>query len=193
MIRALLAAALLLLPTGAFAAPTDVGQRPPGAFAYYVLTLSWEPGFCATTPGHDAECRAPRGFVLHGLWPQLDRNAYPSSCSTRLLPESERRQWAHIYADPAMIDHEWDKHGTCSGLAPAAYFQLSQSQAAKIVIPADYTTGTRLGARDIPAIKQAFVAANPGLTSDGIWVEIKSRVVTGIEFCLTKDGAFRSC
>jgi ribonuclease I len=52
-------AALAITGAGSVAA-RDLGPRAPGSFDYYVLALSWEPGFCATTTGHADECRAPR-------------------------------------------------------------------------------------------------------------------------------------
>ena len=46
----------------------DVGGRPPKSFDYYVLALTWVPGFCAGH-GSDQECSKGLGFALHGLWP----------------------------------------------------------------------------------------------------------------------------
>src|SRR5437764_14449848 len=53
----------------------------PGAFDYYVLSLSWSPDFCSTHA--DApECGGVKkfGFVVHGLWPQNERG-YPRNCT----------------------------------------------------------------------------------------------------------------
>ncbi|WP_206240545.1 ribonuclease T2 family protein [Novosphingobium terrae] len=188
---ALSAALAMALPGGAQAG--DVGKRAPGAFDYYVLALSWEPGFCATTTGHADECRAPKGFVLHGLWPQLEGGDYPSNCDGPALTADQRQQWGPIYADPSLINHEWPKHGTCSGLTPTAYFQLSSKDVAAVTIPAAYRANAILRKNDIPAITKAFLAANHGMTPAGLRVSTRNGTVTEVTICLTKDGAFRTC
>lgn len=175
------------------ASARDLGPRAPGAFDYYVLALSWEPGFCATTTGHADECRAPKGFVLHGLWPQMEGGDYPSNCRGPSLSAQQRQQWGPIYADPSLINHEWPKHGTCSGLAPNAYFQLSSKDVAAVTIPAAYRANAILRKNDIPAITRAFLAANPGMTPAGIKVNSRNGTVTEVDICVTKAGAFKAC
>jgi ribonuclease T2 len=191
---AALALSTVALSGGAAAGPArDLGPRAPGAFDYYVLALSWEPGFCATTSGHTAECRAPKGFVLHGLWPQLEGGSYPSNCQGPPLSADQERQWGPLYADPSLIEHEWPKHGTCSGLAPQAYFQLSARDVAAVTIPEAYRANAILRKNDIPSVISAFLAANPGMTPAGIRVNSRNGIVTEADICLTKTGAFRAC
>ena len=68
---------------GAFelSAPTrqpmrDTRGAPAGTFDFYVLALSWSPGFCETssTARSDKQCAngSGLGFVTHGLWPQSE-------------------------------------------------------------------------------------------------------------------------
>src|SRR6478752_5799189 len=57
---------------------------PAGDFDFYVLALSWSPGFCETAgSGRERDqCKdgAGLGFVVHGLWPQNERG-FPSECA----------------------------------------------------------------------------------------------------------------
>src|SRR6185503_4893040 len=67
----------------------EFGGGAPGAFDFYVLALSWSPGFCALEgerKGRD-RCEPGRnlGFVVHGLWPQYERG-YPSHCAADRSP-----------------------------------------------------------------------------------------------------------
>lgn len=75
----------VLLAAGLANGPAAANGERAGDFDYYVMALSWSPGWCATDgKGRDAEqCRTGSGasFVLHGLWPQYD-NGYPSYCRT---------------------------------------------------------------------------------------------------------------
>ena len=61
-----------------------VSGRPPGSFDYYILALTWVPGFCAGH-GSDQECSKGLGFALHGLWPQFENGSYPTFCSNAPL------------------------------------------------------------------------------------------------------------
>src|SRR5580693_125552 len=70
------------------AATASAQSAPPPAatqpFDFYVMTLSWSPGFCATG-GEDKspeQCKvgAGEGFVVHGLWPDNQRSADPADC-----------------------------------------------------------------------------------------------------------------
>src|SRR5689334_12269206 len=63
-------------------------RRPSGGggFAYYLLSLSYAPDFCAQPAGKKdpRECGAGRhvGFVVHGLWPQGENGRGPEKCGT---------------------------------------------------------------------------------------------------------------
>jgi ribonuclease T2 len=190
LIPLVLTMAIIAAPQAADA--RDVGPRPPGSFDYYVLTLTWVPGFCAHQHG-SAECKKGLGFALHGLWPQLEGGDYPSSCSDEALTPQQRAQFANVYPDPTMIGHEWPKHGTCSGLTPADYFALSTTDEKAVAIPAAYLSPRTLRSKDAKRLKQAFLTANNGLPADGIRVSVAKGLVTAVELCLTKEGAFRAC
>lgn len=190
LIPLVLVMAMLGRPQAALTA--DVGPRPPGAFDFYVLTLTWVPSFCAHRRG-DVECSKHLGFALHGLWPQLEGGDYPSACSNVALTPQQRAQFGGVYPDPSMIAHEWPKHGTCAGLAPADYFALSKADAATVTIPAAYRSSRTLRSADAKKLRQAFVAANPSLPAKGVNVVVAKGLVQEVEICLTKQGAFRSC
>lgn len=189
-----MALATVLAGGWSVAAAHDVGQRPPGQFDLYVLSLSWAQGYCDITAHPDpAECARVKGFLLHGLWPQLNGGDWPSDCSSQALPKAERKRSQGIYASPSLITHEWSKHGTCSGLAPGAYFDLTRADVAKVQVPAAYRTARKIPAGQGDALRQAFVAANPGMTASGVRVVTARGEITEVDVCLTKDGAFRAC
>ena len=39
---------------------------------------------------------------------------------------------------PRLVFHEWDRHGTCSGLSPNAYFETVRKARAVVKIPEAY-------------------------------------------------------
>jgi ribonuclease T2 len=156
------------------------------------VSLSWVPGFCATH-SDPLECGHGTGFALHGVWPQFNAQNYPANCSTTPLPDAIRQKYQSIYASPSMIDHEWSKHGTCSGLDAASYFELSDRFHKLIVIPDAYATARTVGTNETNALKQAFIKANPGLPANGVTATAANRVLTEVRFCVTKTGTFRAC
>ena len=62
------------------------------------------------------QCARKLGFVLHGLWPQYQRG-YPASCTRERLDADMEQQFAGLYPSRFLYRHEWEKHGTCSGLS----------------------------------------------------------------------------
>ncbi len=184
----------LVLACGA--AQAKAPRHLTGQFDYYTVALSWSPTYC-TTARDKIQCDKKRklGFVLHGLWPQYEKG-YPESCSTtQKLDPKMRASYAAIYPSPKMVDHQWKKHGTCSGLDPAAYFTLSNRLRNLVVIPRDYTEPD-LPVRASPGeLVQAFRAANPSMPRDSVLpvCDKGGRFLREVHACFAKNGAFRTC
>src|SRR3954469_11253199 len=139
---ALTAAAIFL---GVFSAQAqDRRQNRPGQFDYYVLALSWSPSFCEGSAERGREqkeqCGArPYSFVVHGLWPQYERG-FPEYCQ-QPSPRLDRNIVASmldLMPGTRLVYHEWDRHGTCSGLSARAYFDAVRKARATVKIPAEY-------------------------------------------------------
>lgn len=190
--RRTLALILAVMAAAGAAAARDLGPQDPGRFDYYVLALTWVPGFCAHQAS-SAECSKGLGFALHGLWPQDQGGDWPSNCSPVRLTRVQQDQFSTVYPDPSMIRHEWPKHGTCSGLSPADYYALSTADEALVQIPADLRSPKSLPSRQADAVRQDFLTANPGLPPNGIKVATDRGGVSEVEVCFNKDKSFRAC
>jgi ribonuclease T2 len=93
---------------------------------------------------------------------------------------------------PRLVYHEWDEHGTCSGLSPAAYFDTVRRARTAVKIPSQYIdlkTELRVNPEEV---KNAFIKSNPGLTPSSIAVDCDNRL-REIRICLSKDLTFRDC
>lgn len=195
--RMMLIGALLCAATGASAEQyrhgRDAGE--PGRFDYYAVAMSWSPAFCAT---HDDpnQCAPGRqaGFVLHGLWPQYEKG-YPQECSTERLSPRERDKYASLYPSPKLIGHEWSKHGTCSGLNPAAYFEMSARLRDKLAIPAQFQRPRAAVRTSYGEFVQAFRAANPRLPENAVlpFCGGGGKFLNEIHACYDKRGAPANC
>lgn len=191
-----LAALLLALFLGAPA--TAAAQDRPGEFDFYVLSLSWSPTYCAVeaTAADGLQCGPGRshGFIVHGLWPQRERG-YPEFCRAepRRAPAREVRAMLDLMPSEGLVRHQWEKHGTCSGLTPEGYFALTRQARARLAIPAELRSPASRAVADPDAIEAAFLRANPGLPPDGIAVTCGLQRLDEVRVCLTRDLAFRSC
>ena len=186
-----LAAALLSLQAAWAQTGRDLGPQPPGHFDFYVLSLTWVPGFCATHRD-PAECRQDLGFRLHGLWPE-SMNGWPANCSSDALPESVRAAFVHLFPSPGMIGHEWSAHGSCTALGPSGFYAATQAALASVAIPPEYQHRGTIGAANAPAVKAAFLAANPNLRPGSLALVCAGRRISEIHVCLTRQGSARVC
>jgi ribonuclease T2 len=154
-----------ITPTPAKTRTSTPGVSPTldlAKFDYFVLSLSWSPDYCASSGGDDPQqCSIGKrlAFVLHGLWPQ-NNQGYPASCSTQKLPASVQAQFPGLYPSDSLFTHEWEKHGTCSGLAPFDYLTLTKSLRDEVVIPKAYRAPEKPFRTTADTLKAAFASAN---------------------------------
>src|SRR6201995_4066722 len=181
-IAAAFSSALLLVASliGAGAASAqDRRQNSPGEFDYYVLSLSWSPSFCEQADergnsgrSQQAQCGGRSfSFVVHGLWPQYE-HGYPEYCQ-RPSPRLWRGimvSMLDLMAAPRPIYNEWDKHGTCSGLGERAYFETIRKARAVVKIPPEFLQLSEEKTIAPSDVEDAFVKANPGLSTGAIAV-----------------------
>ncbi|GAC1364627.1 MAG: ribonuclease T2 [Acidobacteriaceae bacterium] len=164
--------------------PTDAATAP-GVFDFYLLNLSWSPEFCATHPAKP-ECAQHLGFVLHGLWPQTNNGGHPELCSNLPGP-SDPSAFQDIYPDLGLLQHEWQVHGTCSGLSPDAFFRLARQAVHTIAIPGQLTGLNHQVSMPPAAILDLFTAANPALPRASLALTCGNNNLTAVELCLAKD------
>jgi ribonuclease T2 len=163
----------------------------PGAFDFYLFTLSWSPEYCATHSG-SSECSAHPGFVVHGMWPQNNDGTYPENCSQAAGPSNPQR-YLDLIPTVSLINHEWATHGTCSGLAPDAYFGAIRSASQSVKIPAAFAKVSQQEMLAPSAIIGDFAAANPSWPSGSIALSCGNNYLTAVEVCLSKTLAPEAC
>ncbi len=181
------------------AAPAETRRTPrarprsgtPGQFDFYLLTLSWSPEFCSTHPSA-TECAAHPGFILHGLWPQNTDGTYPENCSSAPGPANPS-QYSDIFPDQGLLQHEWQTHGTCSGLAPDAYFQLARQAFQSIHTPPALNNLTTQISEPPATILGQFAAINPGIPQSDLALSCGNNFLTAVQACLDKNLHAFSC
>lgn len=178
---------------------TVARAQQPRTFDFYVLALSWSPTHCGE-PGmaqrDRQQCAGPRpyGFVVHGLWPQYERG-FPRACPSR-MPRPARvliGSMLDIMPSERLVQIQWERHGTCSGLTPEGYFAAVRMARQQITIPQAFQRPPGWTTLTAGQIESAFMAANPMLPARGMGVESTGNKLQEIRICLTKKMAFRPC
>jgi ribonuclease T2 len=131
----LIAVALWRLPEQ----PGPVASPRGSSFDFYLVALTAEPAFCEDGNHGLGQCRRLDAaafrrspLVLHGLWPEnLEPRRYPVNCAApplRLEPGLRQRL---LRAMPGLTEglaeHQWRKHGSCSGLSMSRYFEVAMA------------------------------------------------------------------
>ena len=197
--RTAVAVCLSVAVTVAGAAAQDRRQNQPGKFDYYLLSLSWSPSFCEGSGerGQDQnpQCSGrPYGFVVHGFWPEYE-TGFPEFCQVP-APRLDRAivsSMLDLMPAPRLIFREWDRHGTCSGLTPHAYFDTIRKARAIVKIPQPYMEVSRRLTVRPNEVAEAFVKANPELPRDAVSVACDGNRLSEVRICMSKELGFRDC
>ncbi|MEM6310990.1 MAG: ribonuclease T2 [Pseudomonadota bacterium] len=163
-----------------------------GEFDYFVLALSWSPNWCALEGDarNSPQCDASEdhGWILHGLWPQYHRG-WPAYCPTLERPPSRAmtRDMSDIMGTSGLAWHQWNKHGTCSGLSAGAYYDLSRAAYGKITRPPIFRKLDRTVELPAAVVEDAFLKDNPTLEPDGITITCRDGHIQEARICLNKS------
>lgn len=186
---------------------TRAADRP--AFGLYVLALSWAPSFCCGHPDKQecadlADAYAGTHLTLHGLWPnftddeQRGRATYPQFCGAyehcakhdpscapdpATIPDEMKTLGPGYVGDhDYLADHEWPKHGSCTGLSPHEYFRAALDAMKKVPTPAmlQASIGADLATSELAG---AF-----GVRADSVLLSCDAKCrLSQVSFCLAHD------
>jgi ribonuclease T2 len=167
-----------------------------GKFDYYLLSLSWAPTYCADHPNdNSAECRRGehKGFVLHGLWPQSKNGAALEDCgSARPVSQQIVRRMLAYFPSASLIQHEWAKHGTCSGLSVNDYFTKAEEAFKAVQVPDTYKSLSQQRSFAPRDIESNFAGANHA-SENAFRISCHDDELVGVEVCMSKELQFQAC
>ena len=173
-------------------------QHTSGDFDYYILALSWSPTWCAIEGDsrNSPQCEDDRdfGWVLHGLWPQYE-DGWPADCrhSFRNPSRNDTEAMADIMGTSGLAWHQWNKHGSCSGLSPDDYYALSREAYGDVTRPQILRDLDRSVTLPASLIEEAFLKDNTHLSADQITITCRDNRIQEARICLTKDLEPRDC
>jgi ribonuclease T2 len=181
----------------------EVKPNTPGQFDYYAFVLSWSPTHCGSEAGSDddQQCNRTDGrrysFIVHGLWPQYNKG-WPQNCvprGTSYVPQKLIDDMMEIMPSKRLIIHEFRKHGTCSGLAPFAYFDMIRKQFDGFTIPKRYVNPFESQFVSPEDFIEEVLDVNPQLKQDMLAVSCggPGNRLKELRICLSKDGQPTAC
>lgn len=157
----------------------------PGKFDFYVLDMPWGPEFC-NIKDVSPTCKPQSGFVLHGMWPQFSNDSWPVFCSDEHGP-SDLRASLDITPDLQLLQHEWEKHGTCSAVGPQKFFAMEHKAFRSVAIPSAFRHVSGEFSLTPEWILRSFEFENPSFPSGSFSVSCKEGKLTAVEACFGKD------
>ena len=174
--------------------PSDTASAD---FDYFLLTLSWAPDFCASNPKvrSSAECdpKQHMGLVVHGLWPQYDNGKWPQDCTTTPpVASSTVKHMMPIMPGKQLIQHEWSKHGTCSGLSVKDYFGAIEKLYNGLQVPDGFQHPSSSSKTSAAEIEKKFASAN-NAPKGAFRVSCLQNEFSAVEICLSKDLQYQAC
>lgn len=170
-----------------------------GKFDYYALALSWSPTYCESASGRrdTMQCAnaRPFAFVVHGLWPQYERG-WPQNCLMRerpWVPDALIDKMLDIMPSRKLVIHEYKKHGTCSGLAPDAYYALVRRIFKQINIPERFRRLNEPLAISPGEVEAEFLKANPALKPEMVSIVCRGARLSELRICFSHDEKLQAC
>jgi ribonuclease T2 len=165
-------------------------------FDYYLLSLSWAPNYCAGHPSdHSNQCKIGehKAFVLHGLWPQARSGPPPMSCSDASpVASATVDHMLNFMPSRGLIQHEWEKHGTCSGLSAQQYFTQAEQAYTRVQVPPQYLSLDHEQQFSVPELEKHFAEANHA-PLPAFRVSCHGGDLVNLEVCVDKNLQYRSC
>jgi len=147
----------------------------------------------ATTPNSAASAKSSALYCM-GCGRQYNQG-WPEYCAYRKFPPELKQKYPNLYPSTSLYDHEWDKHGTCSGLSPEGYLSLSKQLRDSIAIPARYKAPEQPVRVTTAQLKKDFVAANPVLSeaSLAVYCSGSGRFLSQLYVCFSSEGRPQAC
>ena len=120
---------------------------------------------------------------------------FPESCQVP-APRLDRRivnNMLDLMPARALIFHEWDAHGTCSGLGPQDHFDTVRKVRAMVTIPSEYLNPQAPLTVTPREVIDNFVKTNEGLSPANLQIDCDRTRLREVRICLSRELRFRNC
>ena len=91
-----------------------------------------------------------------------------------------------------LIQHEWEKHGTCSGLSAQDYFGQAEQAFTHVQVPQQYPSLNHEQQFNVADVEKSFAEANHA-PLQAFRVSCHAGELVSLEVCVDKNLQYRSC
>ena len=146
----------------------------------------------SAVPSHGAALRLRASWLMAAIRARVSR-VLPDTGAP--VPQRIIDQMLDIMPSPRLVIHEYRKHGTCSGLDPAGYYDLSRRLYEKINIPKRFRLPAAPFFISPQQVVDEFIDANPGLKVEMLTVDCRGsgNRLREVRICFSREGHFRPC
>ncbi|KAL2643279.1 hypothetical protein R1flu_010866 [Riccia fluitans] len=199
---ALGAAIAVLMITGTSAQSSIVSN-----FDFFYFVVQWPGSYCnlKTACCFPQNIKPASNFSIHGLWPNYDDGSYPQNCDPSdefddsqiedLVPQM-KKNWGTLSCkndNSWFWEHEWEKHGTCSGgLSQHQYFEKTLALLKSVDLLGALTsagiTPSNGATYDVSAVQKALgnaIGFTPGVECNT--ANNKDNQLYQVYICVDKD------
>ncbi len=92
-----------------------------------------------------------------------------------------------------LINHEWTKHGTCTGLTGDQYLALADKAYSAINIPVVFQNPAKNSDMSVPQIIAAFTQANPLISEQNLSIKCSKGELEEVRFCVDRQLTPKAC
>jgi ribonuclease T2 len=92
-----------------------------------------------------------------------------------------------------LVEHEWSKHGTCSGLSEEDYFATAALAVETVTVPSVYHGLQRPVVTTPNDVRRAFLDVNRLIPKDGLSATCSRNKLAEVWVCLDKGLRPRAC
>ncbi len=92
----------------------------------------------------------------------------------------------------SLIQHEWQKHGTCTGLSAQDYFGQAEQAFTHVQVPPQYRSLDHEQQVSVPDVEKSFAEANHA-PLEAFRVSCYAGSLVSLEVCVDKNLQYRSC
>ena len=132
-------------------------------------------------------------MCIRDRWPQFNAG-YPQNCQSNVdLDGAAEAVGRTLYPSPDLMQHEWKRHGTCSGLEAAEYFRTADRALAAVHIPPIFEAPGADQHLAPDQILASFRAANPTLPPHAMTVACNRAALSEVRLCVTRALLLRPC
>ena len=91
-----------------------------------------------------------------------------------------------------LIQHEWEKHGTCSGVSAQNYFGQAEQAFTHVRVPQQYSSLNHEQQFNVADVEKSFAEANHA-PLQAFRVSCHAGELVSLEVCVDKNLQYRSC